>query len=650
MKVKVNKLVKEADIAVDTNLIDMGEGSSFITGTEALTKLKSLEVGMPVVVKWGTESSSPAKQSIFVGIAEGPYGNVFDFYDGEGATGISSASEGFIKNGKVSFDFDNNDATEVTRLTNEVKSQSGIVEESAEGSEKTFSQWFDETYPETHDVSSGEFYPFTNYIKAFPNAACLKDATAKDIRANASKFYDVYDVDSADREYAFIFASEELGIDYDELYYAWLHGEDSESLNEGEAFYKIPEDLQKIIDGLSTNVDDPMYDNGYEVPDELLDLANNPPKNMRVKDWMRIIAPFEYQLDRIPSDITFENLYNGIDDGFLTNIDSDPRNEVLDKLYDIYDLDKDKELANKIWTSLGFERWFESEEPKVSETAVESRLLDLVQTVNSEYSLDNVQLYITDKGNYNIRTKADESNPIGKDIVTVSYGALIKDEDDEIALRDLGYFDDYINNMISGSEELTESVIPASNLDFAHQELAIIQGEIEKIAGLKSEDTANDLYTDLLEVLDKAVEVLSDHIAEQPIGTVVGDEPVSAPVEPTPELPMDMPMGESETLTEDEDSLEAMWSAVCSGDADTIKSMYDSGVIQPNTRYERFGHNNSFIMGALRNGDFDTAELLKNYGETILKAELDEYKSIMAKRNYEDETTKSALDENKSAE
>ena len=559
MKVKVNKLVKEADIAVDTNLIDMGEGSSFITGTEALTKLKSLEVGMPVVVKWSTESSSPAKQSIFVGIAEGPYGNVFDFYDGEGVTGISSASEGFIKNGKVSFDFDNNDATEVARLTNEVKSQSGIVEES---------------------------------------------------------------------------------------------GEDSESLNEGEAFYKIPEDLQKIIDGFSTNVDDPMYDNGYEVPDELLDLANNPPKNMRVKDWMRIIAPFEYQLDRIPSDITFENLYNGIDDGFLTNIDSDPRNEVLDKLYDIYDLDKDKELANKIWTSLGFERWFESEEPKVSETAVESRLLDLVKTVNSEYSLDNVQLYTTDKGNYNIRTKADESNPIGKDIVTVSYSALIKDEDDEIALRDLGYFDDYINNMINGSEGLTESVIPASNLDFAHQELAIIQGEIEKIAGLKSEDTANDLYTDLLEVLDKAVEVLSDHIAEQPIGTVVGDEPVSAPtpVEPTPELPMDMPMGESETLTEDEDTLEAMWTAVCNGDADTIKSMYDNGVIQPNTRYERFGHNNSFIMGALRNGDFDTAELLKNYGETILKAELDEYKSIMAKRNYEDETTKSALDENKSAE
>ena len=649
MKVKVNKLVKEADIAVDTSLIDMGEGSSFITGTEALTKLKSLEVGMPVVVKWGTESNSPVKQSVFVGIAEGPYGNVFDFYDGEGVTGIASASEGFIKDGKVSFDFDNNDATEVARLTNEVKSQSGIVEESEEGSEKTFSQWFDETYPETHDVSDSEFYPFTNYIKHFPNAECLKDATAKDIRANASKFYDVYDVDSDDREYAFMFASDELGIDYDELYYAWLHGEDSDSLTEGEAFYKVPEDLQKIIDGLSTNVDDPMYDNGYEVPDELLDLAVNPPKNMRVKDWVRIEAPFEYQLDRIPSDITFESLYNGIDDGFLSDIDSDPRNKILDKLYDIYDLQNDKAKADKIWASLGFNNL---REDATAPTPVESRLADLVATVNSSYTLDDVQLYTTDKGNYNVRTKADENNPIGKDIVTIPYAALIKDEDEEMELRELGYFDDYINNLINSNESLTESIIPASNLDFAHQELAIIQGEIEKIAGLKSEDTANDLYTDLLEVLDKAVEVLSDHIAEQPIGTVVGDEPtsVSSPVEDTSDLPMDLPMGESETLTEDEDSLEAMWTAVCNGDVDTIKSMYDSGVIQPNTRYKRFGHNNSFIMGALRNGDYDTAEVLKNYGETILKAELDEYKSIMAKRNYEDETTKSALDENKSAE
>ena len=578
MKVKVNKLVKEADIAVDTNLIDMGEGSSFITGTEALTKLKSLEVGMPVVVKWGAEDDSPSKQSIFVGIAEGPYGDVFDFYDGEGVTGISSASEGFIKNGKVSFDFDNNDATEVTRLTNEVKSQSGIVEESAEG---------------------------------------------------------------------------------------------SESLNEDEAFYKIPEDLQKIIDGFSTNVDDPMYDNGYEVPDELLDLANNPPKNMRVKDWMRIIAPFEYQLDRIPSDITFENLYNGVDDGFLTNIDSDPRNEILDKLYDIYDLDKDKELADKIWTSLGFERWFESEEPKVSESAVESRLLDLVQTVNSEYSLDDVQLYTTDKGNYNIRTKADESNPIGKDIVTVSYSTLIKDEDDEIALRDLGYFNDYIN-MIDGSEELTESIIPASNLDFAHQELSIIQGEIEKIAGLKSEDTANDLYTDLLAALDKAVEILSKHISEQPIGTVVGDEPASIPMNE----PMDVSMGESEKLTEDDNdidldsnseeslrksverelgsdaseeefNLELMWSAVCSDNKDLVQKLISSGSVKPNTRYKRFGHSNSFIMGALRNYNYDMVDLLKSLGETIMRNEFDEYRSLMAKHNYEDDITKSALDENK---
>lgn len=86
------------------------------------------------------------------------------------------------------------------------------------GSAKTFSQWFDEV----EDSERKEFYPFDNYVKAFPNAECLRDATAEDIRNNAHKFYDVYDVDSSDREKAFNFASEELGLDYDVFYYAWL--------------------------------------------------------------------------------------------------------------------------------------------------------------------------------------------------------------------------------------------------------------------------------------------------------------------------------------------------------------------------------------------------------------------------------------------
>lgn len=92
-----------------------------------------------------------------------------------------------------------------------------MVDEDA-GSAKTFSQWFDEV----EDSERKEYYPFDNYVKIFTNAECLRDATAEDIRNNAHKFYDVYDVDSVDREKAFNFASEELGLDYDVLYYACL--------------------------------------------------------------------------------------------------------------------------------------------------------------------------------------------------------------------------------------------------------------------------------------------------------------------------------------------------------------------------------------------------------------------------------------------
>lgn len=97
--------------------------------------------------------------------------------------------------------------------------------------------------------------------------------------------------------------------------------------------------------------------------------------------------------------------------------------------------------------------------------------------------------------------------------------------------------------------KLSEAIVPASNLDFAHQELAIIQSEVEKIAGLKSEDTSNELYTDLLTNLDKVIKVISDHIAEQPIGTVVGgSEPTSTEAVPD-EAGLDM-------TTPDEDSIE----------------------------------------------------------------------------------------------
>ena len=97
------------------------------------------------------------------------------------------------------------------------KHNKGEMNESAQ-SAKTFSQWFDETSSDERK----EYYPFSNYVQTFPNAEVLANATAEDIKNNAHQFYDVYDVDSMDREKAFHFASEELGMDYDDFYYAWL--------------------------------------------------------------------------------------------------------------------------------------------------------------------------------------------------------------------------------------------------------------------------------------------------------------------------------------------------------------------------------------------------------------------------------------------
>lgn len=93
--------------------------------------------------------------------------------------------------------------------------------------------------------------------------------------------------------------------------------------------------------------------------------------------------------------------------------------------------------------------------------------------------------------------------------------------------------------------------------------------------------------------------------------------------------------------------IESVWSSVCSNDIPFVKHAYSNKLITPNTRYTRFHDDNSFIMGALRNENFEMAELLKSFGEKILKAELSEYKRIMAEREYEDETTRTAMEESK---
>lgn len=99
-----------------------------------------------------------------------------------------------------------------------------------------------------------------------------------------------------------------------------------------------------------------------------------------------------------------------------------------------------------------------------------------------------------------------------------------------------------------------------------------------------------------------------------------------------------------------EEALKDIWGLVCEGDdrLEDIRYIFESGLLKPNEfRYNKFGAKHSLIMGALRNGNYKTVELLKSLGEKILKSEVEEYKDIMAKRVYSDETVRDALDENK---
>jgi len=85
-----------------------------------------------------------------------------------------------------------------------------------------FHEWFDSSFKGHYKDDT--FYPWENYVKHFPNAVCLTNATAQEILDNSSQFYDVYPIDSEDREKAFSFASEQLGIAYNVLYNNWLYG------------------------------------------------------------------------------------------------------------------------------------------------------------------------------------------------------------------------------------------------------------------------------------------------------------------------------------------------------------------------------------------------------------------------------------------
>lgn len=196
---------------------------------------------------------------------------------------------------------------------------------------KTFSQWFDETRKGAYKKEyEADYYPFANYIKTFPNAEVLKDATAEDIKNNAHKFYDIYNVDSVDREAAFTFASEELGVDYDDFYYAWMNDRPIKGVNESVDKFEFDDEFNAYYDGYTSELTDNEK--------KLLILAQD------MGNWGDLIVDDEEnhkEYDRVESKakkickekgITFSELLDTIEDeGFNEDLETSTEWEHTDK-------------------------------------------------------------------------------------------------------------------------------------------------------------------------------------------------------------------------------------------------------------------------------------------------------------------------------
>lgn len=77
---------------------------------------------------------------------------------------------------------------------------------------------------------------------------------------------------------------------------------------------------------------------------------------------------------------------------------------------------------------------------------------------------------------------------------------------------------------------------------------------------------------------------------------------------------------DNSTESTKEVSVEEFWELVCSGKDDKIFKIC-SADRDPKKNYNRFGSDHSYIMGALRNGNYSTAKILLTFGHKILEHE-----------------------------
>jgi len=110
------------------NLVNFGSGlniqeidSSVVVGSQAIDKLKELDVGLPLLVK--SSEYSEFEQVIYVGVKTVQSREAFTFFNGDGISGCFALSEKFIANNikSVQFKFNDNDPNKVAELLSKIK-------------------------------------------------------------------------------------------------------------------------------------------------------------------------------------------------------------------------------------------------------------------------------------------------------------------------------------------------------------------------------------------------------------------------------------------------------------------------------------------------------------------------------------------------
>lgn len=118
-----------------------------------------------------------------------------------------------------------------------------------------------------------------------------------------------------------------------------VDGEEYTKTSANKEIKKLESKLAKILKNRNDDLDNAFGDNELRESEEYL----KPTPEMSIKEWYTALAPDDYQLDKIPSDITFQFLHDNLDkysiSSLIGEIDSDPRNTIINAMCDVFDID-----------------------------------------------------------------------------------------------------------------------------------------------------------------------------------------------------------------------------------------------------------------------------------------------------------------------